>query len=213
MSKVQKIIENFSINFKSLILLLIILFLTGCATAIPRQPENVCAIFEQHDDWYDAAAAMRKRWNVPIHVPMAMMFQESGFREDAQPPMEYFLGFIPIGRASSAYGYAQAKDETWADYQRQAGSTFASRDDFADAMDFMGWFIHQSSKLNKVAKSDAYRQYLNYHEGWGGYRRGSYHKKAWLKTVALKVKQRSDRYQLQLNRCENDLKSGFWDWF
>lgn len=213
MSKVQKISEFFLINFKSLIALGFILILSGCATSVPRQPENICAIFQQHDDWYDVAAAMRKRWNVPIHVPMAMMFQESGFREDAQPPMEYFLGFIPIGRASSAYGYAQAKDETWADYQRQAGSSFASRDDFSDAMDFMGWFISQSTKLNKVPKSDAYRQYLNYHEGWGGYRRGSYHKKAWLKAVAIKVKQRSDRYQTQLNRCENDLKSGFWDWF
>ena len=180
---------------------------------MPRQPENICAIFKQQDDWYDAAAAMRKRWNVPIHVPMAMMFQESGFREDAQPPMEYFLGFIPVGRASSAYGYAQVKDETWADYQRQAGSTFSSRDDFADSLDFMGWFISQSNKVNKVPKADAYRQYLNYHEGWGGYRRGSYQKKAWLKTVAVKVKQRADRYQTQLRGCEEDLKSGFWNWF
>ncbi len=213
MSKVQKIIENFLNIFKSLIFKVIISLLAGCATSVPRQPENICAIFKQQDDWYDAAAAMRKRWNVPIHVPMAMMFQESGFREDAQPPMEYFLGFIPVGRASSAYGYAQVKDETWADYQRQAGSTFSSRDDFADSLDFMGWFISQSNKVNKVPKADAYRQYLNYHEGWGGYRRGSYQKKAWLKTVAVKVKQRADRYQTQLRGCEEDLKSGFWNWF
>ena len=157
MSKVQKIIGNFINIFKSLIFIFIFVFLAGCATSVPRQPENICAIFKQQDDWYDAAAAMRKRWNVPIHVPMAMMFQESGFREDAQPPMEYFFGFIPVGRASSAYGYAQVKDETWADYQRQAGSTFSSRDDFADSLDFMGWFISQSNKINKVPKADAYR--------------------------------------------------------
>lgn len=211
--KVQKINKNFQNFFKCFINLFIIVVLTGCATAVPRQPENLCAIFEQHDEWYEAASDMRQRWKVPIHVPMAMMFQESGFRHDAEPPMQYFLGFVPIGRASSAYGYAQVKDETWADYQAQAGDTFASRDDFADAIDFMGWYISQSYRLNKVSKSDSYRQYLNYHEGWGGYRRGSYHKKSWLKTVAQKVKQRADRYQVQLQRCEKKLNQGFWDWF
>ena len=48
-----------------------------------------------------------------MHVPLAMMYQESSFKHDAAPPMEYFLGFIPIGRASDAYGYAQAKTMTW----------------------------------------------------------------------------------------------------
>ena len=213
MIKVQKIMQIFSNYFKYLIYLCIFLVLTGCATAIPRQPDNICAIFEQHEEWYEASDAMRKRWQVPIHVPMAMMFQESGFREDARPPMEYFLGFIPIGRASSAYGYAQVKDETWADYQRQAGASFASRDEFEDAIDFMGWYIHRSWQVNKTPKHDAYRQYLNYHEGWGGYRRGTYHKKAWLKSIASKVQSRAERYRQQLNRCEKDLQKGFWDWF
>ncbi|MBN0698308.1 hypothetical protein JTM09_34870, partial [Pseudomonas aeruginosa] len=106
---------------------------------------------------------------------------------DALPPRYYFLGFIPWGRVSSAYGYAQAKDETWADYKREAGGWGASRDDFADALDFMGWYIQKSQRVNGVSKWDAYGQYLNYHEGWGGYRNRSYDAKPWLKNVSQKV--------------------------
>lgn len=92
--------------------------------------------------------------------------RESSFVHDAQPPMQYFL-FIPTGRASSAYGYAQVKDETWADYQRETGNGWSDRDDFADAIDFMGWYTHKAQRLNGTSKWDAYGQYLNYHEGWG----------------------------------------------
>ena len=44
------------------------------------------------------------------------------------------------------------------------------RDDFDDALDFMGWFISKTYKVNGISKWDAYAQYLNYHEGWGGSR-------------------------------------------
>ena len=115
-----------------------------------------------------------------------MMYQESSFVHDAQPPMQYFL-FIPTGRASSAYGYAQVKDETWADYQRETGNGWSDRDDFADAIDFMGWYTHKAQRLNGTSKWDAYGQYLNYHEGWGGYRRGSYRSKGWLMKTSRKV--------------------------
>ena len=59
---------------------------------------------------------------------MAMMYQESSFKQDAVPPRYYFLGIIPWGRVSSAYGYAQVKDETWDDYKKDAGGWGSSRD-------------------------------------------------------------------------------------
>jgi hypothetical protein len=39
-------------------------------------------------------------------VQMAIMKQESAFVADARPPRDWFLGFIPLGRPSSAYGLA-----------------------------------------------------------------------------------------------------------
>ncbi|QSX36218.1 transglycosylase SLT domain-containing protein [Shewanella sedimentimangrovi] len=193
------------------VLPLLLLSLGGCATSPPKDPDNLCAIFKEHRGWYDAAVATRDKWGVPVHVPLAMMYQESSFKHDAAPPMEYVLGFIPIGRASDAYGYAQAKTLTWDDYVRETDNGWASRSDFDDAMDFMGWFITKTHKLNGVSKWDARAQYLNYHEGWGGYRRGTHKGKPWLLKVAAKVDARSKRYAAQYKGCKEDLDSS-WLW-
>ncbi|WP_417660077.1 hypothetical protein [Pseudidiomarina sp.] len=187
------------------------LSLVGCASAPPKEPENLCGIFMEKRDWYDAAAAMRDKWGVPIQVPMAMMYQESSFKHDAVPPRDYLLWIIPWGRVSSAYGYSQAKTPTWDDYVRETGNSWSSRDDFDDALDFMGWFISKSHKINGVSKWDAYAQYLNYHEGWGGYQRQTYRSKRWLMNTAQRVKQRASRYGAQLRTCEEDLERG-WLW-
>ncbi len=185
--------------------------LAGCATPPPKEPENLCKIFEEHRDWYHAAADMRDKWGVPIQVPMAMMYQESSFKHNALPPRDYLLWIIPWGRVSSAYGYSQAKTMTWDDYVRETGNTWSSRSNFADAIDFMGWFISKTHQINGVSKWDAYAQYLNYHEGWGGYRRGTHRNKKWLLATSGKVKERASRYGQQLRSCEDDLKRG-WLW-
>ena len=120
---------------------------------------------------------------------------------------------VPILNTNQATKY-KAKTPTWDDYKRETDNSWADRTDFDDAMDFMGWFISKTHKLNGVSKWDAELQYLNYHEGWGGYRRGSYHKKPWLKKVAKTVKARSLRYATQLKTCEKDLAKGwFWRMF
>ncbi len=189
---------------------MLLIGLGGCATAPPKDPENICNIFTEHRSWYQAAVKTRDKWGVPLHVPMAMMYQESMFKHNAAPPMQYFLGFIPTGRASTAYGYAQALTTTWGDYQQETGNRWGERDNFADAHDFMGWYIAKSHQLNGVSKWDAYRQYLNYHEGWGGYRRGTHQNKAWLLQTSARVDARAKRYASQLQGCEQALSRG---WF
>lgn len=185
--------------------------LAGCTTPQPKNISNVCEIFKEREDWWDDANDMNDRWGTPIHVVMAMMYQESSFKADAAPPMEYFLGFIPIGRASSAYGYSQAKTVTWSEYKKESGNSWADRDDFEDAVDFMGWYTNKTHRINKVSKWDAKNQYLNYHEGWGGYKRKTYRKKRWLINVANKVDARARLYAKQLRGCEEYLNSG-WLW-
>jgi hypothetical protein len=185
--------------------------LVGCSNnRPPTQQEDVCLIFAEKPEWHDAAEDAAKRWGTPVFVPMAMMYQESSFRADARPPMRYFLGIIPYGRPSTAYGYAQVKDETWADYQRETGNNWSSRDNFADAIDFMGWYTAKTQRVNGISKWDAYNQYLNYHEGWGGFSRGSHLQKAWLLPVAGKVGERSRRYSMQYKGCKDSLPSSGW---
>ncbi|WP_299073530.1 hypothetical protein [uncultured Paraglaciecola sp.] len=187
-------------------------FLEACTATPPRNISNICDIFTEKRDWFDSATDMQERWGVPIHVPMAMMYQESSFKAKARPPKNYlFFGLIPWGHVSSAYGYSQAKTPTWDDYKRETDNSWANRSDFDDAMDFMGWFISKTHTINAVSKWDAQLQYLNYHEGWGGYSRKSYQSKTWLKGVAKKVKARSLRYATQLKGCEEELSKG-WFW-
>jgi len=183
--------------------ILIVLALSGCATTPPSNPENLCDIFQEKPSWKKAAQDMREKWGVPVQVAFAMMYQESSFRHDAQPPRYYFLGIIPWGRVSSAYGYAQAKDETWDDYKREAGGWGSDREDLADSLDFMGWYISKTQRVNGVSKWDAYGQYLNYHEGWGGYRSRTYERKAWLKRVAQTVQARAERFGAQYRNCQS----------
>lgn len=209
MKKTSIFFDQFKKAIKIIVLSLLVF---GCSTSPPNNANNLCEIFEEKDDWFDAAQDMEDKWGVPIHVPMSMMYQESSFKDDARPAMEYFLGFIPLGRPSSAYGYSQAKTLTWQDYIRESGNSGADRDEFEDAIDFMGWFISKSQKINGVSKWDAYTQYLNYHEGWGGYKRKTYRKKAWLVKVAKKVKTRSLMYAKQLKGCREDLEDSGWFW-
>jgi len=197
--------------FASLLLaggLLVFLF-HGCAgTPQPRRIDNVCEIFRQHSDWYEDAFNSYKRWGIPIPVMMAIMHQESKYVSDAKPPRTTCLWFFPGPRPSSAYGYAQAKDETWEEYQESAGSFWSDRDDFGDAIDFVGWYCNLSSKKCGIPKGDARNLYLAYHEGRGGFNRKSYNKKGWLLKVANKVQKRANRYKSQLSSCEGEFRKG-----
>ena len=193
-----------------LLLLIPVVLLAGCATKPPENVADICAIFEEKGGWYKAAKKSEKRWGTPIHVQMSIMKQESTFKFNAKPPRQKLLGFIPWTRPSDAYGYAQALDSTWKAYQKSTGRRFAERDDFDDAIDFVGWYTNNSQKSVGISKWDPYNQYLAYHEGAGGWKRGTYKRKGWLKDAAKRVDYRAREWGAQLKRCEKDLDSGWW---
>ena len=193
-------------------LLLSFVFLAACSTSPPKNIDNTCDIFDEKTYWYEATKESFERWGVPIHVQLAIIYQESSFKSKAKPPMEYFLWIIPIGRASDAYGFAQVKDETWDWYIERSGHRGADRDDFDDAVDFIGWYGNHTHRTLGISKWDAYNQYLAYHEGHGGFKRKSYVKKPWLMSVAKKVKTRAQRYRAQLATCQADLDSRWHLW-
>ena len=117
------------------------------------------------------------------------------------------------GRPGRSVGYTQALTETWKTYKRDAGNYGADRDDFDDAIDFVGWYNAMSHRRNGIARDDTYRLYLAYHEGHGGYSRGTYRDKKWLINVARKVDTLAGRYQSQLQTCEAEFeRSGWFSW-
>ena len=73
----------------------------------------------------------------------------------------------------------------------------------ADVCRHQDWFPADplATVRNNISKWDAYAQYLNYHEGQGGYARGSYNKKSWLLRVADDVASRARLYEKQLANC------------
>jgi hypothetical protein len=176
--------------------------LAGCASdERPRDVENACAIFDERPHWRDAVSESAKKWGAPAYVQMAIIWQESRFEQDARPPREYALGFIPMGRASSAYGFSQAIDGTWEWYRQDSGNGWADRDDFEDAADFVGWYMAKTRKLNGIPMEDAFNQYLAYHEGHAGWRRGNWRSKAWLLRVARNVERKAEEYRLHMSAC------------
>ncbi|MEM7059402.1 MAG: transglycosylase SLT domain-containing protein [Pseudomonadota bacterium] len=167
----------------------------------PSSQHNVCAIFDQRPGWKEAVEASAAKWGAPVPVQMAIIWRESSFRADVRPPERYTLGIIPKGPVSSAYGYAQAIDGTWDWYREATGNSGADRTDWDDATDFVGWYMSRSQKTNGIGMNDAYNQYLAYHEGHAGHRRGSYRAKTWLVAVAEKVSAQAARYRGQLRDC------------
>ena len=193
---------------------LALLMIAGCATSPPEQVDNVCDIFRERPGWYNDAKQSRARWGVPISVSMAFMYQESRFVATAKPPRKKIFGVIPGPRPSDSYGYSQAKESTWDWYQRSTGNYGADRDDFGDAIDFIGWYNNVSNKELGISKRDAFRLYLAYHEGHGGYRKQSYRSKDWLIDVARKVDRHAQQYNSQLQGCAEELEPrGWFDWW
>ena len=167
----------------------------------PRNMDDACAIVSQRPEYLRAMRQTERRWGVPVAVQMATIYQESKFIGDARTPFNYALGVIPMGRQSSAYGYSQALDGTWEEYQADSGNRRARRNRIDDATDFMGWYMHKSAEGLGIPKWDAQNQYLAYHEGRSGYARGSHRDKAWLLNVAAQVGQRAVTYDTQLRAC------------
>ena len=167
----------------------------------PQNIDNACSILKQRPHYLRAFKATKRRWGVPVNVQMATIHQESSFIANAKTPMRYSFGIIPRGRQSSAYGYAQALDGTWADYKSSAGRFIARRNNIRDAADFIGWYMNETKRRNGIRLTDAKNQYLAYHEGHTGFARGSHLKKSWLISVANKVSKTSARYKRQLRQC------------
>lgn len=179
-------------------------FLMGCTTLPPpTQVDNICHIFKMYPDWYRDSLDVEKRWLVPIPVQMAIIHQESKFIANAKPPYQFFLGIIPMGRPSTAYGYAQALDTTWDLYKQANGGWFSSRTNFKDSVDFIGWYANLAHRRANIQRSDAYHLYLAYHEGITAYINATYQKKQWLIQVAHKVAYKASIYQAQLQNCRN----------
>lgn len=190
------IIKKYFINF------LIFLILSSCSS-IPSNTKNSCDIFSEKYLWYKHAKKAEKKWGAPIYIQLAFIKKESDFDWLAKPKRTKLFKIIPYKRKSSSFGYSQAIKGTWNLYKKETNNRLATRTRFKDSVDFIGWYIDKTKKLLKISKTDAYRQYIAYHEGWGNYKNYKKNKKVIL--FAKEVKEQSNLYRKQLNKCQKKL--------
>ena len=187
---------------KYLTIFFVLLILSSCSS-IPLNTKNSCDIFSEKYFWYKYARKTEKKWGAPIHIQLAFIKKESNFDWLAKPERTKLFKIIPYKRKSSSFGYSQAIKGTWNQYKKETNSRFATRTSFKNSVDFIGWYINKTTKLLKISKTDAYRQYIAYHEGWGNYKNYKKNKKVII--LAREVKNQANQYRKQLYKCEKRL--------
>ena len=194
-----RLIKKYLIILSSLIILLI---LSSCSS-IPSNTKNSCDIFSERYLWYKHVKNTEKKWGAPIHIQLAFIKKESDFDWLAKPKRLKLFKVIPYKRPSSSFGYSQAVKGTWDQYKKETNNRLATRARFKDSVDFIGWYMNKTEKLLKIPKTDAYRQYIAYHEGWGNYKNYKKNKKVII--FAKEVKDQANKYRKQLTKCQKRL--------
>jgi len=189
-------------KLRNYFLILLIIFITGCSS-IPKNTSNSCSIFNERYLWYKHAKKTEQKWGTPIYVQLAIIKMESDFDWLAKPPRQKLFKIIPFKRPSSSFGYSQAVKGTWEQYKNETENKLATRTRFKDSVDFIGWYTDKTESLLKISKKDAFRQYLAYHEGWGGYK--NYKNNQKVIGLAKKVEKQSNKYKSQLEDCQKRL--------
>lgn len=177
----------------------------ACSTT--PQPEaaeiaDACRLLDENRSWHRALRASAKEWGAPMGFQLAVVRQESAFDAKARPEREGGFLFFPGKRPSSARGYSQALDPTWEEYKQKTGNSGASRSSFRDSVDFIGWYFSNTGQRTGLGQYDYKAHYLAYHEGAGGYLRGTWRGKDWLVRAADRVASSAAKYETQIGDCD-----------
>ena len=191
-----------NLNLSKILIFFFLLTLTSCSS-IPKNTSNSCSIFSERYLWYKHTKKTEKKWGTPIYIQLAIIKMESDFNWLAKPKRQKIFKVIPYKRPSSSFGYSQAVKGTWKQYKNETGNKLATRTRFKDSVDFIGWYTDKTEKILKIPKTDAFKQYIAYHEGWGNYK--NYKENIKVIGLAKKVKKQSDKYKNQLQKCKKTL--------
>ena len=189
----------------NLIYYIILFFLISACSSVPKNTADSCSIFSERYLWYKHAKKVEKKWGTPVYMQIAFIKMESDFDWLAKPPRQKIFKIIPYKRPSSSLGYSQAVKGTWEQYKKETNNKLATRVRFKDSVDFIGWYTNKTKKINKIALTDVYRQYLNYYLGWGNYKNKKYKIDQKAILLAKKVQRQGDKYRLQLKKCHKKL--------
>lgn len=167
---------------------------------------DLCEIFERRPAWYLRTLKVERRYGLPQAVQMAVVRHESGYQARARPPRRLLWGWIPGPRPSSAFGYSQALDGTWARFQRATGRPQARRDRFSDSVELIGWYFEDAGRALGPRMRDPYHFYLAYNQGPVGYVNAVKRPGSSVSAYARRVAATADQYAAQLAGCRARLE-------
>ena len=185
------------------LLFIFLFFLISACSSIPKNTADGCSIFYEKYFWYKHIKKTEKKWGVPIYIQLAIIKTESNFNWLAKPKRLKLFKVIPYKRPSSSFGYSQAVKGTFKQYKNETGNKLARRTRFKDSVDFIGWYMNKTEKILKIPKTDVYRQYIAYHEGWGNYKNYKNNKKVII--LAKRVTAQAEKYRKQIKQCQRKL--------
>ena len=185
------------------LLFIFLFFLISACSSIPKNKADGCSIFYEKYFWYKHTKKTEKKWGVPIYIQLAIIKTESDFNWLAKPKRLKLFKVIPYKRPSSSFGYSQAVKGTFKQYKNETGNKLARRTRFKDSVDFIGWYMNKTEKILKIPKTDVYRQYIAYHEGWGNYKNYKNNKKVII--LAKRVTAQAEKYRKQIKQCQRKL--------
>ncbi|HAH70293.1 MAG TPA: hypothetical protein DCL74_00625 [Succinivibrionaceae bacterium] len=172
-------------------------FFTGCSSQPPANSNNLCSVFQDKDGWYVAAHKVHAKYGIPIDTAMAILAQNSKLSTQDNGLFDGLTSAVGLGNE----GFLVVSDEIWQQYKDEAGTFLSDRGSFADALDFMGWYMNKAKERSGVALCDAYNQYIVYREGFEAFNARTYTAKDWLLKEASEVRTRASEYRQQLLRC------------
>ena len=82
-------------NFLKLLSILFI-FVVACTSNQQINTANSCIIFEQKKNWYKATKKSYDVWNTPIALQLAIINQESSFKQFAKPERKKYLALFLV---------------------------------------------------------------------------------------------------------------------
>lgn len=116
---------------------------------------HICKYLEENPGFKESLKTASAKWGVRPELILAIIKKESNFHPTV------------VGTRTSV-GWTQAKTFVWEEYQHETKQPFRKRECFADAVDFIGWYVARYAKLEGKDPNDAYHAYLNYRLGYVG---------------------------------------------
>ena len=136
-----------------------IMLLHGCS----QNKSTLCDRLQENSLW---TIYQHGRTKLPLSILLAIIEAESGFNAYARPVKHWLVpNIIAASYKSSAYGYSQALDKSWVEFEQHSKKKYY-RDNYYHSIAFVEWYLLRYRKVLPLSKqNDPYYLYLLYHEG------------------------------------------------